>query len=580
MTNPSTARKTFLPKPRLTLADVEAAIRADEKLPLRKRQEVTSALRTLAKALDQPANNVQADPFYWRDRLAHFGPAKIGLSVGRWRNVQSLARFALDYTGCSPVGRRQEPLAAEWTEALALLAEEGLRRGLATLARYCSGEGILPGEVNDDAVRDFLKFLEATRLSKRFRSVHRTACLSWNRAVETVSGWPKQKVSVPNNKTDYIVPWETFPDSLRTDLEAYLNHLSGTNLLMRRAFKPLKPGSIRTRRRQMHEFLSGLVRRGHDAAALKTLKDVVTVDTVEKGLEFFLDPSRPRGPARKHASDIAYVLAAIAKHWVKVDLAHQEELKGFCRNLKVERTMTDKNRTRLRPFDDPEVARAFVALPQRIVADVTKPKSKAKAKRSLRKKALAIQTALAIELSIMVPMRRENLVNIEIGRHLLRTRKGFDLSIPAREVKNDVDIDAVLPARTVAILNLYMERHRPALMKEPSNWLFPGAGSGPKEAAGFGKQISSCIKRELGLEVNPHLFRHICAKIILDRQPGAYGLVRSVLGHKDVNSTTTYYAGMERAAAVKHYDAVILDLSGSGAGARPARAPQPEWGLA
>jgi integrase len=63
-----------------------------------------------------------------------------------------------------------------------------------------------------------------------------------------------------------------------------------------------------------------------------------------------------------------------------------------------------------------------------------------------------------------------------------------------------------------------------------------------------------------GLAWNPHLFRHLSAKLILDDNPGAYEIVRRVLGHRSIETTTSFYCGHEAAAAARHYDEVILKL--------------------
>jgi site-specific recombinase XerC len=62
------------------------------------------------------------------------------------------------------------------------------------------------------------------------------------------------------------------------------------------------------------------------------------------------------------------------------------------------------------------------------------------------------------------------------------------------------------------------------------------------------------------LQVHPHLFRHIAAKLFLDAHPGSYELVRRVLGHRSIDTTTNFYTGLETAAAVRHFDKTILHL--------------------
>lgn len=71
-------------------------------------------------------------------------------------------------------------------------------------------------------------------------------------------------------------------------------------------------------------------------------------------------------------------------------------------------------------------------------------------------------------------------------------------------------------------------------------------------------QISQTIHSYTGLVMNPHLFRHVMAKIYVDANPGEYEVVRRVLAHRSIDTTTRYYLGTEIGAAVRRFDGVIL----------------------
>jgi integrase len=212
---------------------------------------------------------------------------------------------------------------------------------------------------------------------------------------------------------------------------------------------------------------------------------------------------------------------------------------------------------RLRQFQDEANLAALITLPQRLVDELPKTG------KPTRRQALQVQTALAVELLLMLPMRIKNLAELDLERHILRARPGgmVCISIAGEEVKNDMDIEAPLPGDTVALLDLYLSRHRPVLLKEPSTALFPGQDCNkPKAVQTLGNQISECIKRRCGLTVHPHLFRHVAALSYLNKNPGGYGLIRLVLGHKSVETTTKFYCGLEGPAALRNFDETILKL--------------------
>jgi integrase len=63
------------------------------------------------------------------------------------------------------------------------------------------------------------------------------------------------------------------------------------------------------------------------------------------------------------------------------------------------------------------------------------------------------------------------------------------------------------------------------------------------------------------LKLTPHQFRHLAAKIVLDANAGAYELVRQLLGHKNLKTTTNFYAGIDTRPAyaqraAHHYQAL------------------------
>jgi hypothetical protein len=70
--------------------------------------------------------------------------------------------------------------------------------------------------------------------------------------------------------------------------------------------------------------------------------------------------------------------------------------------------------------------------------------------------------------------------------------------------------------------------------------------------------LSSRIEAELGVPVNLHLLRHFAAWLFLKRNPGAYETVRRLLGHRNINTTIKWYAGLEGNAAARQFDAAFL----------------------
>ena len=175
-----------------------------------------------------------------------------------------------------------------------------------------------------------------------------------------------------------------------------------------------------------------------------------------------------------------------------------------------------------------------------------------------RRAAVLAQMAVAIHVVTITLIRRGNLARLDLERHLVKTGPGLHLVIPASEVKNNVDLEVELPPDTVKLIRWYCERHRPVLAAPGNTALFPGKGTAHKHPIVLGQQIKKLIFDRLGLTMNVHLFRHAGAKMYLDQNPGGYEIVRRVLVHKCLETTTQYYAGHETVAATRHFDAVIM----------------------
>ncbi|MDR3418348.1 MAG: site-specific integrase [Nevskia sp.] len=552
MTTPPPSRTPSEP----TLATLRDQIRADPALPPRRRQDLLSALNTVSRALGRPIGDIPAHPDFLRRHLAGLTPVAAGVSAGRLANVHSLLQAALELGGLAQMpGRYVEPMVPEWEAIFRLLPTSQHRFGLSRFCHDCSRRHIPPDQVTDAVMTDFAQDLEAS-LVDHPHAVHRLACRLWNRAAETIPAWPKQRLQVPSYTDTYAIPWEDLPPTLRTDCEAYLARLAGSDPLEALDFRPLRPSSIRTRKRQLGELVSAMLHNGVAAEALQSLADVVQLDRVKAGLRFLLERnSEASGPGASsppttQAYQLAQLATAIAYHWVGVPAPDLAALTALRRHLSPRKVgLRETNRVRLRQFDDPAAVARFVTMPQRI-------RDRFRAlKRPARKDALTLQLGVAVALLQALPMRISNLAALRIGTHLLSSgRGGWHLAVSGEEVKNGTDLEAVLPDDACQILDLYLHRARPLLTNVPTDALFPGRYGPPKSVDMLREQIEKGVAAWTGLTVHPHLFRHILAKLYLEAHPGQYGVVKLLLGHKSIDTTMTNYCGTETASALQHFD--------------------------
>ena len=552
MTSPTPSRNP------LTLAEVIAAAKAAPDLTDRRRQDIVSAVRTVARLLQSDPARIPASPRLLSGRLSEIPPAAHGMSQARWNNVRSLLRAGLALCGPITPGRHLGGLSDEWRVLRDALQERKQRVGLSRFMHHCSAAGLSPLAVDDEVMEAFGAALLDSLIRSPAEQMRGTR-FAWNRACAEQPCWPGRPVGIVSRRISHVLRWSALPASLRADAQGWLDRLAGHDLLDDLPFRPVKPATLEARDRQIRAFASALVHRGRDPALLQRLADLVELPTLKDGLRYFLD--RNGGKSSGAIADLAATLKAIARHWVKVPQAQLDQISAMQRKLDVRtRSMTLTNRHRLRQFDDADNVRALLNLPQRLIAQAERIRAK-----QPRHAALRVQMAVAIDVLLMAPVRISNLVEIDIDRNLIRLNRqgsGLHLVIPSGLVKNRQELEFPLPESTVRLIERYLAEFRPTLASNENRALFPCQGLSCKGRGIIGQQIKRVVHLNTGLRLHPHLFRHIGAKLFLDANPGAHEVVRRVLGHRSIETTMSYYTGMETAAAVRHFDATILKLRG------------------
>ena len=536
---------------RTTLADLIPLIEQANLSPIQKRDQI-SAVKTTARLLGATPAEIDADPIRLRKRLETIAPQALGLSRGRWNNIRSLVGKALALARPVLPGRQTARLLPEWKALFAPLSRNRAASLLA-MARYFSVRNVRPDEVRLADLETYHQAILNDRLRAKPEQTWDMIVWTWNACRREIAGWPDVEIPRSIRREIYVLPWSDFPASLKADVDAFLVRLSGADLSEDGPSRPARAATLKTREYQLRVGASALVHKGVDAESICSLADIVNLERFKLILRFLLD--RHEGQTSPQVAQMAAFLKGVAKHWAKADdLALLQMQKVASRLSTGRRGLTSKNRERLRPFDDAKMVALFLDLPQRIRREVEKDP------RPPKRKAVDAQSAAAIGLLQAVPLRLGNLSRLDMRKNLIARGKRVYLVVPEGDTKNNEPVDFELPAETVDIVAWYIRDYRPHLVRAPTDALFPGEGSGPKAAYGLGPQIKAAVFRFTGLKVNTHLFRHAGAKIFLDQRPGQYEVVRQVLRHRSIETTTSFYAGAETRSAGQHYAAVINRL--------------------
>lgn len=561
MTPRSLSRKTDSQPPMSpvgpTLADVLERVPSLEGVAAQARRNMASSIRAVCRVVNRHPSMVSITPRVIRNIFEQAQPAAADLSPSRWKNVKSDVRRAIRLSGLVEVLHGDAaPLTEHWQQLMAKVVGCPQSSLIRRFAEFCSGCQIEPEAVSAHKLDRYLAFLEETRFYKDpGRSLY-VLSWAWNKHVAVDPSGDYPRLNAANRSRKYALDWADLPKLLYCDVAAFHERCAHPDPLAHTARRPASPVTIKNRDYLLRRYAAALVERGIDKNDLRTLREMFRLDRLKVGLRFFL--LRNDNETCGQIVQILNLALVIGRRWTDLPAAEIDELKGLVRRLRHDpKGLTEKNRGRLRQFADDAALQRLLGLPQKLLSEAGKP-------RSAYRNALKVQMAVAIEVLTIAPIRIGNLVKLDFARHFhwarFEGRRVLHLVIPAADVKNDVDLEFPLPDQTTELLVLYMKTYQPALINQgSSSLLFPGRNGGPKSQSGLSRQISAIIKRETGLLMNAHLFRHLAALLFLERHPGHYEEVRRVLGHKRIETTLANYAGLETAAAVRRFDEMILE---------------------
>jgi integrase len=541
--------------PVVTLADALAVVLADQVRPPSRIRNLASSLRTFGRGVGRGLDMIPATATGLRDAMAMATPLLAGIGAKRWSNVVADVRLVLTDLGVGPA-RPSGDLSAAWADLKGRLPAQTLRRRLSTFIAFCDRTRTAPADVTAETLWAFYADLEGSVRAKTPKKTAQKTAVAWNDAVTSVERWPSLTLPVPSWSRTYRLPDGVLPASFEADLARLRDRLSGADLLDDDApDKPLRPSTLDTKLTHLKELAAAAVHGGVPAATIADLTALMQPPTLKAALSWLI--TRHGGESTPGLIEMGHTAVGVARRHVGPD--ELEVVERMVRKLGTRTPgMTPKNRQRLAAFDDERLVDALFDLPDKLDRMAT-------AKACTLDGARLAQTALLISIWLSDPLRAKNMHLLKVDQHIVRhgtarTGETF-IEVPGTQTKNEVDSAMPLPARVVARLDRYLAVWRPLLGGTGSPWLFPGRKPAKaKHPVSIADQVKKAILTHVGVPFNPHLFRHFTGKMALTLDPGNYELVRRLLGHRSINTTTMYYTGLESAAAARLYDAKVLAM--------------------
>jgi integrase len=539
-----------------TLQDVIDRLVDNAALSDSRKRDLRSGIVVYAKIVGEAPAAIPMDLASIRKTLDGVVPLQATVSRKRWANLRSDIAGAIAASGLQPMLKTfGVELDKVWAGLLDAANDMAVANGLSRLARWASLRHVSPEKIDSAALNQFFAELESGSLVRNLRFQRRNVAKLWNKLVALLPDRSLQTVQIPNSSvTSNRLPRELLPASFRKETDEYLRWCSVPDPLDEEArARALAPATLRLRRDHIHLAASAACSAGIDPNQLISLGRLVE-------LELFRTILRQQWKERgqkptSYIVSLASVLIKIAAEWVRLPPEQLAALKETRSKLGRTRSgLTEKNKAVLRRFDDPRLLGKLINLP-----DVLWRTARRNLPLSIRC-FVDLQTALAIDILLHIPLRIENLHGLKFDQHLHWPQgKGKPALMVIRydETKNKEPLEFELPSVLSDRLYTFRNEIAAAVIGRRPDFLFVSKNGKRRTLRTLGVAIERTVIRRVGVKITPHQFRHLGAKLALDDNPGAYEHARQLLGHKSLKTTTRFYAGPDtRRAGRAHADLI------------------------
>lgn len=514
------------------------------------RKNLQGAIRKCAEAISPQGLAATVDVRVVEEWIDRISPERLGfIHPGSFSAFRSNLWRGLRLAGHPvPLGRYAPAgLSEPWAGLQAKIEDPDMRKKLSRLMHVASERG-WPCEITEDHLREFRLVLAQTCLKNKANQTFCKTVSAWNRAVETVDGWPSSRLNggVRHDST-YALPWSELPSSYRDDVEAFIAHLDYDSL------GPIPGGGLRAPtknnyRHGLRRAASILVRLGVAADSITSLGIVVAPARVREIIKFLWHRNGEKTGG--HAALMAFLLLMVARDHVRAHADDVDELRRLF--WKTADTcfgkMADRTWDRLIPFGDPILLRKFKNLPAQLVHSVVgQPVDISTAK--------AVRLALSLALYFETALPSGDVVAFDLVSDVVPNKDSDEvrLKIPGDKLNRQPDFEWSLAPATGRVWRLYVGQYRAMHLKKPCSWPFPRPdGSHWRQGAAYLDLRDAC-DRHLGLAVTPQLVRALIGKEIIDRVPGGHVVAAQVLGIKH-SSALAYFEALRTKARTIHHD--------------------------
>jgi integrase/recombinase XerD len=172
---------------------------------------------------------------------------------------------------------------------------------------------------------------------------------------------------------------------------------------------------------------------------------------------------------------------------------------------------------------------------------------------------------LIIALLALVPIRRKNLAELQIGGSVINFAGCWRIILDESQTKTRQHHETDWPEALVEPLETYLARHRPLLTGRHGRWasatgdaLWISSDGSPMTQIALYDVIRKQTKAAFGTAINPHLFRDAAATTLAIADPGHVRVAAPLLGHRSFATTERHYRQAHAMEAHRSFIDVIF----------------------
>ena len=288
---------------------------------------------------------------------------------------------------------------------------------------------------------------------------------------------------------------------------------------------------------------------------------------------------------RRDSGYLVSVLKAVKKIAVGYAAAPEhdvEDIRSLIRFYETgRRGVAPKNKKKLREFTEPRI-QSTIDLSGTVMTGINaeidrRRKSKRKKTGILPDRLDAIDVELARDIAAVLAHdilltrapRSSNVIEARLDWIAFQDGKAV-LTVPAPEVKGrkacDPDYVVRLGDRASRLMRHFIEKIRSILLHPDDTenpYLFPRQEGGKFEInapyRGILKRVTRLLHQHVGVQINPHLYRHLIGWIWLKESMDNLPRVQRLLGHKSLQTTVDYYAELDENLVLDGWQALLED---------------------